>query len=378
MAIASKTYGYVDSATVTGAIIALDSAEAGSWTEWEQESALAATYLLLDEKIRITPGPGRFIPYGLLERFYAAVGDLRTTVDPQKRARANALTQDWLKRNPKRLAEELAKLERNKADSFDPWLRGELRLFWADHARMHDGLFDRDFIPHLAAATGSAASSLKKIWQRSRDRNIVASWLRGANLPTEAKEAQRAFLFSAIARGKYHQHVGEATACHFASHPLRAGVIRTQQTRQREDISTATEIFVKILIGSARGERKIERRVDVWGDNIKQARSAMNRLVLTENLGSNAESQAAEAAQSIGLPARARNVEKWLSLAPPLALAGLAAVVKPWVGLTIGAITVVLQPSLKKSVTRLTRTKRRYKALADMIPGSIALRQYES
>lgn len=371
------TDGFIDSASIHGAIAALSLRGSNDLGAWERQSLLEATYLLLFTNIGIVPGPGGYRgASGLFEHVVAQLPSLeRRKLRTDSALRA---TKAWLTKNPSALREAWDRLRAEP--ELPAWSAVSRELFWLHHVRMHISLFNPEFIPHIAPLLGIDSDELRRINRMSQDENVVQRWVKTNLAGDDAKIADSAYVTSALIRGRLHEYIASGSKVHLAGHPLRTSIQRPLRRAEGGPVLSSEEYFVKAIIGSALLETTQDRRVKTWVDNVVKARRAIEsrQAALPETtIDSYAERCAADAARACGISASYSRVRRELDVATALGMGAILTIgVSPWIG-PLGPIAAAFyayhrRASIGDDIARkLMDTTKRFRRLARSVPGRI-------
>jgi hypothetical protein len=369
------TQGFIDSATIHGAIAALSIGETNQISDWDYQSLLSATYLLLFNNIGIIHGPGYYAgASGPYSKVLSGLPFLEGFQFDKTKATRN--TQFWLNRYPNAL--KVAWQSLISDDQFKNWQSNSIELFWIYHFKMFGSLFNEEYIPSISKLINCSEKELYSLHHASEDKKAVLNWLKETS--SESEFARTAWTVSALIRGRFHEYLANSNNTHLISHPFRKFVERELSGSEAANIHNSETYFTKIIIGSALLETNQDRRINTWIENINKARKAisLSSIVLPHSsLDIDAESHAARAAKFCGLPASPSIVHRALDAASSIGLGLLFTVnLVPW--------TRILSPiaqqtykhekgkSLGEDITSLIfNNEKRYKKLASDVPGRI-------
>jgi len=375
----TETAGFVDSASIHGALAALSLHGSENVSEWDRQCLLDTTYLLLFWKIGIVPGPpGEYKgASGPFEHLISKLPALEAA--GFRREPALSATKAWLTKEPGELRDAWKHL--HAAPEFAAWATVGRELFWLHHVRMNASLFNPEFIPHISRLLGYELRELKRIERMSQDEHNVRRWVKTNLKGEDARIAWDAYVATALIRGRFHEYVAGRNNLHLSGHPLRRFVQRPLTPGRLLPVFNSEEYFVKAIIGSAMLETTSDRRAKAWVDNLVKARASIERRAISlprVAVDADAERLAAEAARACGISASYSRVRRELEVATALGLTGLLTIsVSPWAG-PLGPITTAAYrqyrgASVGEDLARfLLDTKRRFRQLAGTVPGRIS------
>ncbi len=306
-----------------------------------------------------------------------------TPATAAQRDSANELTKQWLRRAPaKTLSDALESVQQDSV-----WTERQREHFWIPHVQMHDALFNDDYIPELSRILGCEESNLRKVHSLSKKTKNAERWIRDRRASEEAELAERAWLLSAIVRGRFHEYFASESGLHLVAHPLGQFVsmgLDSQAGPMRKP-TNSKKFFVNAIIGSAliqSGRR--DGRVRTWVENLVKARSGGNRFKFPEmSCRKDAEEHAALVAHQLRITessALARRAIDYVA-AIGVSVTGLVAVgIAPWLSLaTIPAgpaatlsYRYIFDESVGDTFSRVVwRTRRRFRKLGRQAAGRI-------
>ena len=374
------TRGFIDSASVHSALGALTVGKTQKWTPWDRQSLHRATYLLMHGNIRVMSGPG---PYAGAHGPYSDVLAVFPELEEPKfsKEKAERKTKWWLSSYPEALSK--AWEQSRKDPSFQEWSNLQRELFWIAHVRMYGALFNEEFIPYISKLLECSESDLSRVHSKSGDLKLVTRW-KDRLSSEDARLAERAWLLSALVRGRFHEYLARDTKQQLISHPYRRAVGAKLKAGPRLVVLNTEQELVNRIIGSALLETSADRRIHTWIENVARARKAISlrKIALPDAaLGEDAEWFANQAAKRIGLPgspARMRRELDWLAAS---GLGGLVAlVIAPWAGIVTVGISPLIQQayrhlrgaSVGDDLAKLCfSTSRWYSRLGNSVPGRV-------
>jgi hypothetical protein len=369
--------GFIDSASIHSALAVLKLGRTRDLSAWERQCLLETTDLLLFHDIGMIPGPGG---YRGASGLYTHVISGLPSLEERKFQRDRALrsTKAWLARDRQALGKAWTQLQ--SQPEFPAWSAMARNLFWVDHVRMHESLFNEEFGPHLAHVLNCSEAELRRLRTASQSEQVVRDWLRKDLANAETRLVNDAYVLSGLIRGRFHEYVASSSGLHLCSHPFRKAIGRDLATTPAESVFNSEEYFVKAVIGSALQETTEERRVKTWVANLGRARRAiqLQQLALPQTvLDSDAERLAAQAAKTCGITSTYERVRRELDAAAALGVGGLVTLaISPWLGLVTPFVPHMYRYSRGHGVgddlSRLAfDTTRRFRRLARSVAGRI-------
>lgn len=375
---AKMTKGFIDSASLHGALGALILGKSSSWDQWMQQNILESTYLLLHSNIGIIPGPGDYA--GATGEFEQLVKELPSLEAQQFDivAQTDQKTRGWLSRWP-----DLVEKAWNSAQtdpSFNDWASFNIEVFWMNHVQMHGSLFNEQYIPTIARLTGAKEEELVRLHSMTKVPKIVRGWQKRGLRDEASRLANRAYLISALIRGKFHEFIAQDEGLQLISHPFRKFVQAKLPKAREVLVSNSEQYFVKMIVGAAIRETSRRRRVGKWLSTIENARKAIDaKRIYLPNAStiSDGEKRAAQAVKEIGLCTTPKLARSAFELVLKLAGGALVSIaLTPWVGPIVPVALWAYEFNRGHGIgDKLARsafdTKRRFAKLAKTIPGRI-------
>jgi|GEM_PF-6446008 len=370
--------GFIDSASIHGALAALVVGRHKTWPVWDRQSLLEATQLLMEDNIKIVPGPGPWHgAHGPVKHVLKAFPVL-TSSPPGLQATANAMTKKWLRDPPQKLSEAMKNIRRN-----DDWAARQMTLFWGNHVRMHGALFNADYIPELSRLIdGCTERDLRRIHTLSEDPRTAQRWAKARGSSEASNVAELAWLLAAIIRGRYHEYYARERKLLLIPHACREPSslkLRAESGPYRKT-TNSEDCFGKMIIGSALLEKSGDGRVQTWVDNLGRGRNGRERFGLPEEPTlEDAENNAALAAVELGISSSSSLARAALECAINVGLSALVAItVSPWyIGTPVGPMVAgayhhIFHKTTGESAAKvLLHNRRRFHKLARTVPGRI-------
>jgi hypothetical protein len=372
---------FIDSAFLHGAFAAFAvGGPAHNWAEWDLQSLLECTHLLLFSNVGLAPGPTHLgvAVYGHESKVAESFPQLIVRRPDISAAVRN--TRLWLSRCPGALRHAWDDLSKDPKQLL--WSDLRRRLFWEQHIRSNDGLFEPQYLPNIASTLSEhvTVAELQRIHSLSKIPAVVRYWARQKDRLEEACQiANMAYIVSSLIRGKHHEYVARHAHLQLIAHPHRKYVAGRTQRPHEVPIANSQQAFVKMIIGSDLLETREEHRRDEWIKYILRARAliAVDRLDLRHNINPEvAENRARDAARSIGLRGTAPWKEYVLTwTVTSNVMSWLTVFLGPWAGLLGGAgltaCRVFRKRGIGEDLVLLGTTKRDYARLASAVPGRI-------
>lgn len=309
----AKSEAFLDSATLHDAFAALRLGEPDLWPAWTRQCLVDTTYLLLFDNAKIVPAPGTTFLAPMPGDEQALVAEIPTlNVSPPEKS-AEAKLRRWLAQPNKPLQKAWDETVSNPQMS--DWCEIRRELFWLNHVRAHDALFNGHYIPQLAPILNVPESVLREVHTQSTDPKIVKKWAKGKG-GADAQLANDAYVLSSLIRGKFHEYMARGANLQLAAHPHRVAISAPIASQIEQPIPNSAAHFVRLLLGSALCERPAIR-VATWRRNLVKARSAIREgTVNLDDLPENDfREHAIRAARRIGIDAQPQFRKRLMSLA---------------------------------------------------------------
>ena len=347
------TQGYIDSASIYQVVQCFDTSYAQQFP-WALQTAIEITSLLVcTDHQHMAPGIGgpsavlcvdeydrlvdELFGQGLLRRLPESV--------PGVRAEALKKTKRWVGRT-----ENLEKLSLNVdalcADrrNYEPWMEWSVKNAWPSHSSRLNGLFDTIFTAPISRVLGLEEREVLSLHCLSADAQSLQSIIaqRHGARNNDFRLLAKAYIASAVLRGKFHDEVARLTNLQVVHHPIRTGIGNLRASASVEfPVSNTMRSLAMILIHGAAGQKTLARRLTCWVDNIQRVRPLLNST--REDVGPRETSSAAvdvavrianKAAVHMGDKRFTKLVEVGLSLG-----AGILThmIFNPWGGVTAAA-----------------------------------------
>ena len=330
---------YVDSATLWQVVQSLDLPDSEQY-KWACNSLQLLTCLLLtNDHFYIVPGirrsiSGRSAPIVAYDKFEREL--LRNnimkpieTLGAKEKKRSLAVAKRWAATHVKSIQESLETLTEDSS-CLSRWLEWSVTKAWLWHSQTLDGLFELDFTPYLSQILQLDENDVTELHQASCSTDKVQQMIRrrGTSFSLTAK----AYIASAIIRGRYHMAVRNHKGQQHVKHPFRDVVLTTYQRQSSFlDVSKTITKLGEIIIDGARNQRGIENRLACWLGNLKRARKVTipkPDLHHKEINNKQARIDASKIAREEGLTMANRSLVRIVELVASLGLAGLLVSVK--------------------------------------------------
>ena len=373
--------GFIDSASIHGALAALSRSDKKDWSEWDQQSLLSATYLLLQPKMKVVPGPGLWRGADGPLEYLARLSNLEISTARPSSSSAEQMTKAWVQEDTEDVKKRFDALKSNP--TYETWAANQIELFWLHHVNMHGALFDSSFIPELSLVLGYEKTDLESVYETSKDTRVIKRWTKSPGVSEEQRIAENGWLLSSFLRGRYHELVASANNLQLASHPFRQGAGLTLNTEAGpyRELTNSEIALVNIILGSALIESDPKRRIKTWVSNLDSVQKVLPgfRLISFPTL-SLAENHAVLVAKNARLSTQPARLSRMMDAGLAISVGKLVAMtVSPWwvaagsAALTFGTQTYrhAFGKSAGDHLSALLSTRKRFKALARTGAGRI-------
>lgn len=380
--------GYIDSASISGAVAAFDYGSSKTWHPWAYQSVMTTTSLLLcHSRLWIAPGLGivDVVP-GKVSDLYdftyehlqpVSIVEPKNYLDASKLANAKKFAirklDDWVKSDIQHAREAVNVAKRNK--SYEPWLEWVVKNAWVGHSQRLNGLFNFEMLPALALVLNCNQNLLYTVWQKTRDLEQVrelAQRQRGEDFVL----ARDAYFASAVFRGTYHELVARRSKWQLTHHPLREAALVQASEGKLYPFPKPAGYFTYILVNGAMKEPTTKGKIALWAKNIQIAK-AQPRIISPLYQPEDDENVAQKTAMEIAKKLRIRLYPDWLKLVDVglgLGISLTAFVLSPWVSIVVsagaGGVIFMARP-VQRIAQVVTLSQRNLQRLASSPPGRI-------
>ncbi|MHC4463791.1 MAG: hypothetical protein ACYS30_20520 [Planctomycetota bacterium] len=262
----------------------------------------------------------------------------------EDRKLALAVAKRWAAKHIDKIGKFLEMLT-DECSELHRWLEWSVANAWLWHSSRLGGLFDLEFVPYLSRileldqqelaelhrASCSASEMNQVIGRRTNDYNLMS----------------KAYITSAIIRGRYHKAIVKGPDQQLLQHPFRNAVLSDIDKRMvcLNPTNTMLELS-EIIIDGARRQRSYKNRLFCWANNLHRARCALNQdpsLLSHKSSNIQARKTAYYIAKQCGLEMSDRGFASFTELAASLGVGILAAVnLSPWVAIPAATGTGML------------------------------------
>ncbi|MHA3019624.1 hypothetical protein ACXPWS_05060 [Mycobacterium sp. BMJ-28] len=272
--------------------------------------------------------------------------------------------------------------------NFIPWLEWSTERVWLEHSNRLNGLFDPGYVKQLSSVLDVSVEELHRVWKLSCDPAELIRRRKIGDSDPEFLLMRRAYITSALIRGRFHDDVARRSGWQIMHHPFRESVLSgaTSMVKAEEiEVSNTEKYIANILLASAYKQRS-KFRVSAWVENVIRVRRAVTAGAI-DTRSKDSDSVALDVAirdvRELSIDFRSKYLDVCLGASASLGLSGYTTMLAPWVGFGISAATILGTAGLKIATDRrpeltqlaptnqLARRKRKLKVLANAGPGQI-------
>jgi hypothetical protein len=277
--------GFVDSASTYEIVTACDLGSPKKIYPWARTVANDLTMgLVFLDHIRLAPSPG---PAGKASKLYAVLTDalldsnvLGVESVPDERTRTRSLNvvrkRLALPAETEGLRQRIADLDADETN-YKPWLDWVVTSkAWLENTNRLGTLVNYEFSSEIASVLNVSVSEIDRVAHLSGDPTEVEKVMGRPGGDTFALLA-KAFLTSALIRGKYHELVIGRRA-QFIRHPMRA---TPASSGDYFPASKMQAYFSHAILAGALSERSPEARIKAWVRLVLEARKARRNAELS-------------------------------------------------------------------------------------------------
>jgi len=264
----------------------------------------------------------------------------------------------WAKENYSLLASAHDDLFRDQVN-FGKWLEWSVSNAWREHSSRHCGLFDRHYIPAIAAVLKVEEEELQELHKESARTSIVLHFSEQQEETRSFRLTRSAYVIAALARGKFHDVLAQerkaATQLH---HPFRMGVL-SQPSKASDVVDTESNIqqaLSNIVWSSAFSRSDPAERIKHYTESVNKVRRMLRNTysngmdITLPNLdnGDIAIDEAVRIAKSAGVEFASKEFGRAIEVCIQAGLAGLGLYFTPWTALAMGLGYAAIPDRLKK------------------------------
>jgi hypothetical protein len=339
--------GLVDSATISQVVQCLDRGTRGQYP-WSLGTVLEFTALLMREG-HLALAPGLTPPKGVIADDQDRLVDLLVSnglvgfarrVGNDVKATAVTKSKQWVGRK-ENIAAVRAEVHRLVADerNFSHWIEWASTRAWVAHSRRMGGLADDTYLMYVAQILGRPLAEVEELQQQSK--NAAELKHLSARRSSDFDLLVRAYVASAIIRGRYHEEVARHLGIQMIRHPLR-GIItktRTGPSPAVIDVPQSAWCLACIVLYGAVKQRRHSDRLQCWVSNVQKVRAAFSRggLALADGTSHAAVDSAFSVARHAGVQLVDSKLDTLFEIVAGLGIGTLTSIfLSPWVGVPAG------------------------------------------
>jgi hypothetical protein len=211
---------------------------------------------------------------------------------------------------------------------------------WTSHAVRHGGLFEKSLTSTIAQVLDISQEAAEELHKQSRNLELLQhlSKHRGSDFEWMCK----AYMLSALIRGKYHDEVARKTKLQLVQHPFRETIFTPTKGSVKFKVTRPSHMLSLFILGGAMQQRDLKDKLDCWVDNISRVRSkiATKRARLDDTETDHAAYDVAKAiARDANITMADKRVYLLLDILSGLAIGTLTSIcLNPYIGVPLGAM----------------------------------------
>jgi hypothetical protein len=344
------TTGFIDAASISQIVQCLDRGYENQYP-WSLKTAIDLTVLLIKtDHQHIAPtmsqrgGPVLDYQDRLIDRLFSRqIIKSLSSLDNDTVKQTEKEVQTWAEdqQNLKILRAALKKLF-NDQENFQQWIDWVVsRTAWYAHAVRHAGLFETNLIPHIKHVLRISQKAVEELYKESCDVEHLRTLARKRN--KEFDLMCKAYMLSALLRGKFHEKVAQSNSLQIMHHPFRE-LICQEGTQEgiTFQVSKPSQMLASFILNGATHQKKLNDRIDCWVENIHRVRSllATKRVHLDETPTDHAAFDVArDVAKKATIEMGDKRIHTFLDICSGLAIGTLTSIyLDPFAGIPAGAL----------------------------------------
>lgn len=259
--------------------------------------------------------------------------------------------------------------------SFRTWLRGEADHVWVEYARRMNGLFPAFHIPIIARELRVSEAELRALHNATLDLQQVRALSEGKDA-SGSRLLCDAYVASTLVRGRYYCELARSEKKQLVRHPLRLAASARPITSDlmstepdRLVCSRAETLFLRLLLATIFCESDLERRIELWIENVGRARTGLldlngdlrRDLRTSRSRAAGGDEEAViRAAKALGIRTHGRTLTSTIDVALSVAATGFGAFyLSGWSDFALGTVaTAVAAAGAVPRVARAVRLRR--------------------
>lgn len=383
---------YIDTTCLHEIVRTLDQPDPRSTKPWSWETAVEASCALISARnVRFPPSPTRDgAPAGALGSLLLPLSDYVGIAEANEAiVKAGRVTsKTWAAKHIPELRDAEALLMADDVN-FIPWLEWFTEHVWDEHSSRLNGLFDPGYISYIGRVLDVEQKDLEQVWKLSRSSAELDSRRKRGEADPEFVLMRRAYIISALIRGRFHDDVARRSDWQIMHHPFRDSILAGATSISKADeigVSNTERYIANILMASAYKQRPAVR-VQAWVQNVIRVREAVKAGAIDARPKDSDEMAldiAVRDIRNLAIDFKGRYLDLCLGASASIGMAGYTTFfVAPWVGLGISVGSVLagagvtvatsIRPGLHDLTPsgRLSKRRGRLKALAKAGPGQI-------
>ena len=260
---------------------------------WSGEALGRLTLLLLRQRgrgIYMAPGLGQSGVGKITEfdKFTDTLNDHMlvrrfTERDQARRPHVMTVTKTWAALHIRDMNQRLDKQLDDQHSNLHRWLVWSVENAWHWHSERYNGLLDLQWAPYLREILNMGDTrDVEELHRQSRDPKELTRVIQQQG--KDFAHLAKAYIASAIIRGRFHRADLNGSSQKLYAHPLRNQALRKLDTNEQVLVPRATNTeryLVGIILYGSLKQRREKNRVPVWVHNICQAQKA-DRTLLAE------------------------------------------------------------------------------------------------
>jgi len=272
--------GLIDTATLAQVVQCFDRGMTELYP-WSQQVVVDLTALLIrEDTMALAPGlaPHRRAARDdqeLLMDIMLRKGLVTRLSHHSKDASAKAIEKSlkWIQRRQNIVA------VRNETDhlltdesNFLRWIDWVVDKAWLPHTARFDGLFDKRYLRYVAKVLDISEIEANDLHRRSKDSAELGRLARQRG--EDFEYMTRAFIASAIMRGRYHREIARERDIHIIPHPFRRIVSKTRKASDSTyiEVPLVVSYLAALVLCGAMRQSNTRNRLECWVANTANVR----------------------------------------------------------------------------------------------------------
>lgn len=350
------TYGFIDSASISQLVQFLDRGMKSQYP-WSMSEAINLTTIAIREKnLAVAPsikglkGVENDSQGIILDSMLRNMIVIQQPIGVKEKEKALLNSKKWIgkSKNINTIRDEVNKFHLDKRNYLN-WLEWVIDNALETHSKRFGGLVDSEYSEYVARILQIDNKEMLELRNASADlRNLRMLKTQRNN---DFHKICKAYLSSAILRGRYHEELSNIMNSQLTRHPIRSKVCRisTQKSICEIEIPRTASCLSNVILLGALNQKKLNDKIEVWANNVASVRAFLNRGGIRFEEGS--DSAIMESAITIAKKANVqianKQLDTFIDLIISLGIGTLTSIsLSPWIGIPIG---VGVEYTLKKS-----------------------------